>query len=167
MCPSQSDPESGTGPGKRIGEVAALTGVTTRTLRYYEELGLIAPDSRQNPTHGRRYSSEEIERVRRIKEMQEFLGAGLIEIRDALQAEDKLAGLRLAYRKTTSKAAQAAVLREAVALADRQLLQVGERIDRLQQLQAELRERRQRHLQRLEELSAEQRRLAVPKGDAD
>ena len=58
MCPSQSDPESGTGPGKRIGEVAALTGVTTRTLRYYEELGLIAPDSRQNPTHGRRYSSE-------------------------------------------------------------------------------------------------------------
>ena len=31
----------------RIGEVAKLTGLTTRTLRYWEELGLISPSSSQ------------------------------------------------------------------------------------------------------------------------
>ena len=141
--------------GLRIGEVASLTGVTPRTLRYYEELGLISPDSRDTPAQGRRYSQEEIERVRRIKEMQEFLGVGLFEIRDTLQAEDRLLGLRAAYRRTSSPSAQAALLKEAVQLVERQLRQIDERLERLAALRVELEERRSRHLQRLEELSAE------------
>ncbi|MHB1501485.1 MAG: MerR family transcriptional regulator [Candidatus Dormibacteria bacterium] len=137
----------------RIGEVAALTGVTPRTLRYYEELGLIAPNSRETATHGRRYSQVEIERVRQIKEMQEFLGIGLCEIRDTLESEDRLAGLRAAYRNTSSRPTQAAVLAEGVRVLERQLAQIRERIERLRSLQAELEGRRSRHLVRLAELS--------------
>lgn len=140
-------------PGMRIGEVATLTRVTTRTLRYYEELGLIAPDLREAPTQGRRYSAEAIQRVRRIREMQQFLGVGLFEIRDALHAEDKLASLRAAYQSTSSKETRAAVLREAVTVVDRQLKQVGERMSRLRELQIELESRRERHLAQLAELS--------------
>ena len=36
----------------RIGEVAKLTGVTTRTLRYWEELGLLQPASRTDGASG-------------------------------------------------------------------------------------------------------------------
>lgn len=152
MSRSQSD----TAPtlGLRIGEVAALTGVTPRTLRYYEELGLIFPDSRETPAQGRRYSPAEIERVRRIKEMQEFLGVGLFEIRDTLHAEDRLLGLHAAYRRTSSPSTQAALVKEAVLVVERQLQQISERVERLEALRAELEERRSRHLRRLEELSA-------------
>lgn len=152
MSERAPDPSRG-GPGIPIGEVATLTGVTARTLRYYEELGLISPDSRSAPSQGRRYSPEEIERVRRIREMQEFLGAGLFEIRDALKAEDRLAGLRATYRSTSSTAARAAVLREAATVVERQLKQVGERMRRLRELQIELENRRERHLVQLAELS--------------
>ncbi len=148
---SQPAPEAtaaGSGPVK-IGELAELTGVTTRTLRYYEELGLITPEAREAPTQSRRYSLSEARRVRRIKELQEVLGADLCEIRDALQAEDRLDGLRAVYRSSTSPATQAAVLVEAVAVVDRQLAQIQERQQRLELLRSELEERRQRHLAKL------------------
>ncbi len=52
----------------KIGEVASITGTTTRTLRYYEEMGLIAPVSR---THGRfrLYTEDVIDTVRLVKSL--------------------------------------------------------------------------------------------------
>jgi DNA-binding transcriptional MerR regulator len=144
-----SEPKASAGPGRRIGEVAELTGVTPRTLRYYEELGLIAPGARTLPTQGRRYSEAEVERVRRIREMQQFLGADLGEIREVLTAEDRLDGLRAAYRSTSSPKVHAAVLTEAVVVAERRLAQIKERQARLSELQKELEERRDRYLARL------------------
>jgi DNA-binding transcriptional MerR regulator len=144
-----SEPRASAGLGRRIGEVAELTGVTPRTLRYYEELGLIAPGARTLPTQGRRYSEAEVERVRRIREMQQFLGADLGEIREVLTAEDRLDGLRATYRSTSSPKVHAAVLSGAVAVAERRLAQIKERQARLSELQVELEERRDRYLARL------------------
>lgn len=136
----------------RIGEVASLTGVTTRTLRYYEELGMI--NSVPRPTGGqeRRYAASEVARVRRIRELQEVLGSGLSQIREVLAAEDRLEGLRQAYRESTSREEQAQVLREAVAVADRQLEQVTGRQRKLSALRREIEARRQRQLQALADL---------------
>ncbi|MHB1971907.1 MAG: hypothetical protein ACYCRM_08060, partial [Candidatus Dormibacteria bacterium] len=60
--------------------------------------------------------------------------------------------LRQAYRRSTSRAGQAKVLREAVDVAERQLAQIQRRQDQLGTLRQELEERRTRHLQRLSEL---------------
>ncbi len=139
----------------RIGEVAAMTGVTTRTLRYYEEIGLISPCSRLGGGQERRYTEATVARVRRIRELQEVLGSGLSEIREALLAEDRMQALRQAYRRSTSPAGQAKVLREAVEVAERQLAQIQRRQDQLGKLRQELEERRTRHLQRLAELGGE------------
>ncbi|MGC8473875.1 MAG: MerR family transcriptional regulator [Candidatus Dormibacteria bacterium] len=138
----------------RIGEVAAMTGVTTRTLRYYEEIGLISPCSRLSGGQERRYTEVTVARVRRIRELQEVLGSGLSEIREALLAEDRMEALRQAYRRSTSRLGQAKVLREAVEVAERQLAQIERRQDQLGKLRQELEERRTRHLQRLAELEA-------------
>lgn len=148
--------ETPAGPELRIGEVAALTGVTTRTLRYYEEIGLISPCSRLGGGQERRYTELTVARVRRIREFQEVLGSGLSEIREALLAEDRMDTLRRAYRRTTSRVQQAKVLREAVGVADRQLAQVRRRQEQLGQLRQELEERRSRHLLRLAELEGEE-----------
>ena len=71
----------------RIGEVAKLTGVTTRTLRYWEELELLRPSSYR--TSGERlYSPADVTRVNRIRNLQELLGFSLAEVRTVLGTED-------------------------------------------------------------------------------
>jgi DNA-binding transcriptional MerR regulator len=77
----------------RIGEVAAAAGVSTRTLRYYQELGLISP-SGHTPGGARRYGPADVERLTRILELRDLLGFNLVEIAEILAAEDRLAGLR-------------------------------------------------------------------------
>jgi DNA-binding transcriptional MerR regulator len=71
----------------RIGEVAKLTGVTTRTLRYWEEIGLLKPSSR---TEGgeRLYAPADVARVTRIRKLQELLGFSLDEVQAVLSTED-------------------------------------------------------------------------------
>lgn len=72
----------------RIGEIAKLTGVTVRTLRYYEEEGLIS--SHRSSARQRYYSEEVIIYIRRILELK-ALGFTLEEIRKIieLKAEDE------------------------------------------------------------------------------
>src|ERR1700735_5575588 len=71
----------------RIGEVAKLTGVTTRTLRYWEELGLIQPSS-YRASGERLYSPTDVARVGRIRNLHELLGFSLAEVRTVLNAGD-------------------------------------------------------------------------------
>lgn len=72
----------------KIGEIAKLTGVTVRTLRYYEEEGLIK--SQRSEHHQRYYSDEVIVYIKRIKELKS-LGFTLDEIRKIikLKSEDE------------------------------------------------------------------------------
>jgi MerR family transcriptional regulator, repressor of the yfmOP operon len=71
----------------RIGEVAKLTGVTTRTLRYWEELDLLRPSS-YGAGGERMYSPSDVARVTRIRNLQELLGFSLAEVRAVLNTED-------------------------------------------------------------------------------
>jgi MerR family transcriptional regulator, repressor of the yfmOP operon len=81
----------------RIGEVAKLCGVTTRTLRYWEEIGLLAPSEQRHGSE-RVYSGSQAERAKRIRELQELVGFSLAEIRVVLETEDVLDKLRRAYK---------------------------------------------------------------------
>jgi DNA-binding transcriptional MerR regulator len=71
----------------RIGEVAKLTGVTTRTLRYWEELGLLRPTSRTE-AGDRVYTTADLRRVTRIRDWQELLGFSLEEVKTVLNTGD-------------------------------------------------------------------------------
>jgi len=71
----------------RIGEVARLTGLTPRTLRYWEEQGLISPSGYRGGGE-RLYSQTDMARVTRIKDLQELLGFTLAEVRVVMDTED-------------------------------------------------------------------------------
>ena len=71
----------------RIGEVAKLTGVTTRALRYWEELGLLRPSSHTDGGE-RLYTPADLARVTRIRDLQELLGFSLEEVRAVLNTGD-------------------------------------------------------------------------------
>jgi DNA-binding transcriptional MerR regulator len=71
----------------RIGEVAKLTELTTRTLRYWEELGLVRPTA--NGSNGERlYSRADMTRVARISDLQKLLGFSLAEVQVVLDTEE-------------------------------------------------------------------------------
>ncbi|HVC71058.1 MAG TPA: MerR family transcriptional regulator [Acidimicrobiales bacterium] len=70
----------------RIGEVAKLTGLTTRTLRYWEEQGLVTPSS-YGGNGDRHYSAADMARVTRIRDLQKLLGFSLAEVRVVLDTE--------------------------------------------------------------------------------
>jgi DNA-binding transcriptional MerR regulator len=71
----------------RIGEVAKLTDVTTRALRYWEELGLLRPASRTDGGE-RLYTPADLRRVTRIRDLQELLGFSLEEVKAVLTTGD-------------------------------------------------------------------------------
>src|ERR1700722_15332632 len=69
-----------------IEQVAAQTGLTKRTLRYYEEMGLLPPTGRTEGNY-RRYSDEDIHRLEHIKKLRDLLGFSLADIRAMLEVD--------------------------------------------------------------------------------
>jgi DNA-binding transcriptional MerR regulator len=84
-------------PYLQIGEVADRTGVTQRTLRFYEERGLLKPPSRMDGGF-RLYSDDDVARVEQIKRLQSLLGLTLAEIKEMVEAEEVREELNATYR---------------------------------------------------------------------
>lgn len=123
--------------GHRIGQVADLAGVTTRTLRYYQELGLLDPG--QSPGGSRRYSDADVARVNRILELRSVMGFDLEHIRIILQSEDRLAELRAEAQRGISDERRREILAEAIAINARMQEQVRAKRGVLDTFLAELR----------------------------
>jgi MerR family transcriptional regulator, copper efflux regulator len=66
----------------KIGEIAKQAGVTTRTLRYYEQLGLFVP-SNVNTKGYRYYDDDTLVVITRIRELQR-VGLSLVEIKEVI-----------------------------------------------------------------------------------
>jgi MerR family copper efflux transcriptional regulator len=73
----------------QIGEVAKEVGLSLRTIRHYEEVGLVPPSGRTNGGF-RLYTDHDIERLRLVKHMKP-LEFSLEEMRELLEARDRLA----------------------------------------------------------------------------
>jgi DNA-binding transcriptional MerR regulator len=91
--------------------------VTERSLRYYEEIGILKP---YGYTKGgmRRYSEADLQRVTRIRELQQLLGLNLEEIAAVLHNEDRSAEIRTAYYdRHTGRAQRKKLALESLAMA--------------------------------------------------
>src|SRR6266540_6106227 len=82
----------------QIGEVAERTGVTQRTLRFYEEKGLLKPPTRMEGGF-RLYSEEDVARVEQIRQLQKLLGLSLAEIKEMVEAEEIRSQVRAEYSR--------------------------------------------------------------------
>jgi DNA-binding transcriptional MerR regulator len=143
--------------GIRISDAATRVGVSARTLRYYEELGLLTP-SLYTPGGERRYTSEDLAHLQRILELREVLGMNLDEIREFLALETRLDELRESYRArkgSTSKKAlaeQKATLQEALVLNESLAEQISAKLARMDGFRAKLRSDAERCRELLTEL---------------
>ena len=136
-----------------IEQVAARTGFTKRTLRYYEEVGLLPPTNRTEGNY-RRYSEADIQRLERIKNLRDLLGFSLTDIRELLEVEDERGQIKVAYRHETENLAKVAQLDRADELIRTQIHLIEQKLAGLEQMRANLLASLERHELKRKELLA-------------
>jgi MerR family transcriptional regulator, repressor of the yfmOP operon len=136
----------------RIGEVAERLGTTPRTIRYYEEIGLLGVGEREAGRH-RTYEEADVERLRDALRFKQLLGLSLEELKALLEAEEARAALRAEWHEANPGAGrQREILAQALGHIDRQLELVRRRREDIDALEAELADKRTRVRRRMREL---------------
>jgi MerR family transcriptional regulator, repressor of the yfmOP operon len=124
----------------RIGEVAERAGVTTRTIRYYEELGLLGTAERTKGAQ-RLYSEADITRLEELIRLRDLLGLTLEELVALAEAEEARAALRDQWADSASDRERARIVNAAILVVERQLDLVHGRRQRLSEFADELSEK--------------------------
>jgi DNA-binding transcriptional MerR regulator len=137
----------------RIGEVAERTGVTPRTIRYYEEIGLLSGGERRKGSH-RLYEEADVERIGELKRLRDLLNLSLDELKELLEAEEARAALRRRFHETESDTERLRIVEAALPHVETQLALVRRRKQELSVLEDELVEKRRRLHGRRRELSS-------------
>jgi DNA-binding transcriptional MerR regulator len=139
----------------RIGELAELTGTTPRTIRYYEEIGLLGSASDRTQGKHRVYTEADAERLQEIVRLRDLLGLSLEQLSQLLEAESARAHLRVEYHQTEAPAERRRILTELQKHIGTQLELVHGRLTELGELRDELEAKQVLVEQRLRE-NAEQ-----------
>jgi DNA-binding transcriptional MerR regulator len=139
----------------RIGEVAEQTGTTPRTIRYYEEIGLLPTAGGREQGKRRQYGEADVERLREIMRLRDLLGLSLEELRSLVEAEDARAALRRELLETDDVVRQREILDEALGHICTQLKLVRSRKHELERLERELTARQRKVRARLRALEHE------------
>jgi MerR family transcriptional regulator, repressor of the yfmOP operon len=128
----------------RIGELARLAGTTPRTVRYYEEIGLLAPAEERGAGEHRTYTQADLARLNEILRLKSLLGLSLDELREVLAGEDARLARRAAWDTTVDPAQRRRMLAEARAHVESLLAHVSRHKAEVEAYEAELRERLER-----------------------
>jgi MerR family transcriptional regulator, repressor of the yfmOP operon len=134
-------PPNAPGTLLKIQEVAAETGLTTRAIRYYEEVGLLEPAARSGGDY-RLYDTSDLERLRHIKELRDEAGFSLAQIGQLLEDEAARERNRERFRTTHDPAERRAILQDARGRVERQIEILEAKARRLAAMIEAARERR-------------------------
>lgn len=126
----------------RIQEAARRTGLTPRTIRYYEEQGLLAPD-RSDGAY-RLYSAVDIERLRTIRTLRDDGGCSIAEVMELLEDDVDRDRAVASWNATSDPARQRAIAQDRLDRLDRRMELLEGRIARLQALLHDARDRHER-----------------------
>lgn len=122
----------------RIGELARRAGTTVRTVRYYEEIGVLpGADGREAGAH-RSYDEDDVERLQQLLRLRDLLGLSLDELRELVAAEHAREARRAEFQATSDPQRRRAMLLESRADVRRQLSLLARRQAALDGLRAEL-----------------------------
>jgi DNA-binding transcriptional MerR regulator len=140
----------------RIGDVAKLAGTTPRTIRYYEEIGLLPASGGREPGAHRTYSQADVDRLIEVMRLRTLLGVSLDGLKELVEAEDNREALRREWHEGVADPVRRREILESLDdHAERQLKMVRARREEIAALEAELLERRDRIGRRLRELNDE------------
>jgi DNA-binding transcriptional MerR regulator len=148
-------PDRPSGESLRIGDVARLLNTTPRTIRYYEEIGLLPAEPARHSGKHRLYTHEEVQRISEVMRLKHLLGVTLDELKTLLTAEEARAEVRAQLRReNVDPGRRRELLTEALGHIDRQLHLVHRRAAELGKLEEELSETRKRVRRKIRGLDA-------------
>ena len=124
----------------RIGELAERVGVTPRTIRYYEELGLLGGGERAKGAH-RLYTEADVARQSELIRLRDLLGLSLEELVTLAEAEEARAALRDQWYGDPTDEERVGILERASELVQQQLDLVRARRRTLDEFAGELEEK--------------------------
>jgi len=127
----------------RIGELAAQTGLTAPTIRYYEQIGLLPGGPRPTRSH-RVYTDADVGRLDLLRRLRDLLGLSLEELHGVAAAEETGAALPARLAAVASALERLQLVDEALGQADAVLDRVRARAAELAELEQLLGERRRR-----------------------
>jgi DNA-binding transcriptional MerR regulator len=136
----------------RIGEVAERVGVTTRTIRYYEELGLLGGAASRSKGAHRLYREADVARLQELVRLRDLLGLSLEELLALAEVEEARQALRGQWDDDPSDAERTNIVNAAIPLVERQLELVRARQQRLAEFSDELSDKLRRLRRRRSEL---------------
>lgn len=122
----------------RIGEVAQRVGVTPRTIRYYEELGLLGAGSEREKGSHRTYAESDVARLQELIRLRDLLGLTLEELVELAEAEEARAALRDRWEENPSDEERLRIVEAAIPHVERQLALVRNRQTTLGEFASEL-----------------------------
>lgn len=140
----------------KIDDVAKLSGLSKRTIRYYEEIGLLqAPPRSKGGT--RIYSIEHIEFLKKVTTIKEVLGFSLQELQHFISLRDDFEREREIYQQVKQAhdpVSQKIKLEEISMTLDNQIKVIEEKTKKILSVQTELvtlRERARAQIEKLEQ----------------
>jgi DNA-binding transcriptional MerR regulator len=119
----------------QIGDVAERTGLSLRTIRHYEEVGLL-PETQRSAGGFRLYTEDAVGRLLLIKRMKP-LDFSLEEMRDLIVVRERLASPRLSAKTRASLLERLAVYQS---LVEHKLAALREKVDSAQAFAEQLRD---------------------------
>ena len=137
----------------RIQEAAAEVGLTPRSVRYYEEMGLLRPAARSEGDY-RLYDPTDLERLRFIKGLRDDAGFSLAEIAQLLEDEAARERGHAAFHATADPVERQQILSDRVARFERQIDILRRKIERLQAMVDETDTRRARTAAKIVEIGS-------------
>jgi MerR family transcriptional regulator, repressor of the yfmOP operon len=133
------------GADLRIGEVAKLAATTPRTIRYYEEIGLLPASGERQPGAHRSYAETDVARLTDLLRLKDLLGVSLEELKELVEAEDARAALRREWHGgVEDPVRRRQILEQSQTYTALQLELVRRRRDEIAKLETELIARRKR-----------------------
>jgi DNA-binding transcriptional MerR regulator len=143
----------------RIGDVAKIAGTTPRTIRYYEEIGLLQVAGGREPGAHRTYAEADVERLTELLRLKNLLGVSLEELKELVEAEGARSSLRREWQEgVEDPVRQREILEESLGHIARQLELVRRRREEIAKLEDELVARRKRVRELLRRLEPAERR---------
>ncbi|WP_028551467.1 MerR family transcriptional regulator [Paenibacillus sp. UNC451MF] len=121
----------------KIDDVAKECGLTKRTLRYYEEIGLLSPPER---TDGgiRMYTQEHIDRLKRLINARDVLGFSLQELQRYISITEELESHRQGYRQISDDKEKLPKLIQLEPVVKNQLVIIEEKLEKMIEMRDEI-----------------------------
>lgn len=137
----------------KIEQVAQETGLTKRTIRYYEEMGLLASPHRSEKGT-RLYTEEDIASLRRIVDAKEVLGISLVDLQQFVAFHDLLDSYRSNYKGREDVPGRKEKLIELEQKLGEQLDALDRKLEKMTAFRAELEDMRRRSVEVIGQLTS-------------